>query len=99
MAVKVKVKGKVLYRRLGEKVYLARRRMGITQDKLAEDTGLDRSYISQIENGKRNLSVKSALELSRTLNISVGTLLGQRKLTKKSKFKTYLLKAKRGERA
>ena len=98
MAVKVKVKGKVLYRRLGEKVYLARRRMGITQDKLAEDTGLDRSYISQIENGKRNLSVKSALELSRTLNISVGTPWPT-KTYKKSKFKTYLLKAKRGERA
>ena len=83
MAVKVKIKGKVLYKRLGEKVYLARRRKGLTQDQLAENTGLDRSYISQIENGKRNLSAKSILEISRTLNIGVGELLGQRRLHKR----------------
>lgn len=79
MSVKVKVKGKVLYRSIGERVHLARKKNGLTQDQLSEDTGLDRTYISQIENGRRNPSSKSILELSRALKISVGILLGQDK--------------------
>ncbi len=83
MPGKVKVKGKVLYREIGEKVYLARRRNGYTQDQLSESTGLDRTYISQIENGKRNPSSKSLLELSRALGVGVGELLGQRRSKKR----------------
>ncbi len=74
----VKVKGKVLYRKIGENIYLARRRRGITQDQLAEHTGLDRTYISQIENGWRNPSGKSLLELSRALGIRLDKLVGQK---------------------
>ena len=50
------MKGRVLYRKLGEKIYTARRKRNITQEELSVITDVDRTYISQIEHGLRNPS-------------------------------------------
>lgn len=49
---------------LGRNVRRLRESRGWTQEKLAAQTGLQRSYISQIENGSRNFS---AVVLARLL--------------------------------
>jgi len=61
-------------RRLGMSVKSWRTRLKIPQDELARRAGFHRSYISDIERGSRNLSLKSIEKLAAALGISVLTL-------------------------
>ena len=47
-----------MYSELGDKVKLLRNRRGLKQDDLAEVLELSRSQISNLESGRRNLSLK-----------------------------------------
>jgi transcriptional regulator with XRE-family HTH domain len=44
--------------RLGNRVRALRRKRGLKQVELAEMLGLDRSYLSEIENGKKDPSLR-----------------------------------------
>ena len=50
--------------------------MGITQSKLAEILGLSNARVSEILNGKSELSLKIGREISRKLNIDPAVVLG-----------------------
>ena len=52
-----------------------RKSKSISQEKLAEKTGLDRTFISLIETGKRNPTLTSICKLSQGLGIKVSELL------------------------
>jgi len=52
-----------MYSELGEKVKLLRNRRGLKQDDLAEVLGLSRGQISNLEKGRRNLSLKQLEKL------------------------------------
>ena len=52
-----------MYSELGEKVKLIRKRRGLNQDDLAEVLELSRSQISNLESGRRNLSLKQLEKL------------------------------------
>ncbi len=57
------------YRCLGEVITMRRKRLGMSQEDLAEESGVDRSFISNVERGKRNPSlgaVKSIADGLRT---------------------------------
>lgn len=54
---------------LGKKIQSARKKIGITQVDLAEKAGLDRSYISGIESGKKNISVLNLRTIIKILGI------------------------------
>ena len=47
----------------------------ISQEELAALTELDRTYISGIERGKRNLSLKNIIKVANALQISPSELL------------------------
>ena len=47
--------------KLGEKIADLRKRRGLTQEDLAGLADMDRSFISEIENGHKNLSVTSLI--------------------------------------
>tara|TARA_R110002167_G_scaffold123556_3_gene302586 strand:- start:1121 stop:1354 length:234 start_codon:yes stop_codon:yes gene_type:complete len=47
----------------------------ISQEELAAITELDRTYISGIERGKRNLSLKNILKVAKALRVSPSELL------------------------
>jgi transcriptional regulator with XRE-family HTH domain len=55
----------------GKALRLSRALTGLQQQELAELTGIDASYISLIEQGKRTPSLKLIHKLSRTLGIPV----------------------------
>lgn len=55
--------------RFGANLKEIRLRNGLSQEKLAFSVELDRSYISDIERGKRNVSLINILKLSKALNI------------------------------
>jgi transcriptional regulator with XRE-family HTH domain len=64
-----------ILKRLGETVRLLRVQHGLSQEALAELAGIDRSYMSGIERGLRNLSILQAMKLSTALHVAVHDLL------------------------
>jgi transcriptional regulator with XRE-family HTH domain len=59
----------------GDSVKAWRSQLGISQEELAERTGLHRTYICDIERGTCNPSLESIKKLARALEISTATLL------------------------
>jgi transcriptional regulator with XRE-family HTH domain len=58
----------------GERVREARKMLNISQEELGFRTGLDRTYISGIERGVRNPSLKNINKLAKSLKVSVSSL-------------------------
>ena len=59
---------------LGNRIRSKRHILNLSQEKLAEKCGFDRTYISLIERGKRNPSYTNLLKLSKGLATSVSEL-------------------------
>lgn len=60
---------------LGENVRRIRESKGWSQDKLSEVSGLHRTYISGIERGVRNPTIKIVQEIAVALAVSTSQLL------------------------
>lgn len=60
--------------KLGKRVREYRKKAGYTQEKVEELTGLDRSYISGVERGARNPSIKNITKLAKALKVKVSDL-------------------------
>ncbi|MCH7413112.1 helix-turn-helix transcriptional regulator [Belliella sp. R4-6] len=52
----------------GDKVKAIRKKQNVSQEKLAELADLDRTYISDIENGKRNVSIETVFKIANALD-------------------------------
>lgn len=64
------------YRRvLAENVKAARRSLDLSQEALAHEAEIDRTYISGIERGKRNPSLGLIAKLAETLDTTPAALL------------------------
>lgn len=48
--------------------------MGMSQEGLANEAGLDRSYVGRIERGEHNLTFVSLVRLCRAMKCDVATL-------------------------
>jgi transcriptional regulator with XRE-family HTH domain len=55
----------------GKKVREIRKREEVSQESLADLAGLDRTYISDIENGKRNVSIETIFKIASALGTPV----------------------------
>jgi transcriptional regulator with XRE-family HTH domain len=60
--------------KFGQRLRALRERMGVSQETLAEKAGLDRTYISSIERGKRNVSLENIARLSTALKVEIKDL-------------------------
>ncbi|MGI8543925.1 MAG: helix-turn-helix domain-containing protein [Aridibacter sp.] len=60
---------------LGEHIKNHRTRLGLTQEQFAEKCGFDRTYISLLERGKRNLSFTNLCKVAEGLEISASELI------------------------
>lgn len=60
---------------LGSRIKYFRSILNISQEKLAFQCELDRTYISLLERGKRNPSLINLLKVSKGLNISLSKLV------------------------
>lgn len=57
------------------KIREARMKAGMTQTELAEKSGVSRSIISQLENGKRDItSTKTLVKIASTLGVDIGDI-------------------------
>jgi transcriptional regulator with XRE-family HTH domain len=59
----------------GENLKIARTAAGLSQDALAQISGRSRSMIYEVEAGARNLSLETAEDLAKALNLPLHTLL------------------------
>ena len=59
----------------GERVKAVRQEQGLSQEDLADQADLHRNYISQIECGRRNLSLLNILKLARALKTPASKLI------------------------
>ncbi|KRG32577.1 XRE family transcriptional regulator [Psychrobacter sp. P11F6] len=59
----------------GKRVREVRRNKGISQEKLAELAGIDRSYMGNIERGEKNITLKKAYEICEALGVDINDLV------------------------
>lgn len=59
----------------GKKVLERRQSLKISQETLANMADIDRTYLPDIEKGKRNVSLRVADKIAKALNISLKDLL------------------------
>ena len=52
-------------------------RRGLTQEKLAELSERDQTYLSGIENGRRNLGYRNLAKLAKALNVRTSELVAE----------------------
>ena len=60
----------------GNRIRELRQAKGISQEELAEKAGLDRTYISSVERGKRNISLLNIERLAKALGVKPRQLFG-----------------------
>ncbi len=56
---------------VGNRIKELRNERGISQESLAHIAGLDRTYITSVERGKRNISIVNLEKIASALNISL----------------------------
>ncbi len=68
-----------LLNQLAQKIKTQRKKLNISQEKLAEKCNFDRTYISLLERAKRNPSYLSLIKLCKGLEIDLIELLKEEK--------------------
>lgn len=62
---------------IGKKIASLRKSKRISQAELADLADLDRSFISEIENGKKNISINVLEKIARALDTTMAKLLDE----------------------
>lgn len=65
---------KVILGQFGRRVRELRQARGLSQEAFAAECGLDRTYISGIERGKRNVSLLNIAAIAKALRVTVSEL-------------------------
>lgn len=65
-------------KRFGKRVAEIRKARGWSQERLALESGLARSYLGGVERGQRNLALLNILRLARTMECAPSELLTDR---------------------
>jgi transcriptional regulator with XRE-family HTH domain len=66
-----------LLTRLGERIRKLRKKRGWTQVEMAEKVGIDRSFLADVERGKRNISILNVELIAKGLKVSLAQLLSR----------------------
>ncbi len=61
--------------KFGENMKKIRLEKGMSQGDICRELGLDRAYISNVENGKQNLTLSTMDKVAKVLRVSVEQLL------------------------
>jgi transcriptional regulator with XRE-family HTH domain len=66
-----------LLARLGDRIRALRGRKGWTQAEMAEKVGLDRSFLADVERGKRNISILNLALIAEGLGVTLSQMLSR----------------------
>ena len=61
--------------RFGARVRTARQAAGLSQEALADESGLHRTYVGGVERGERNIGLLNLIRLARALRVEPADLL------------------------
>lgn len=59
---------------LGKRIKFLRNQIGISQEELADKAEIDRTYITSVECGKRNISIVNIEKISKALGVTLSKL-------------------------
>lgn len=59
---------------LGKRIQDLRKQTGMSQEKFALHIGMDRTYYSSVESGKRNVSIRNIQKIANGLGITLAEL-------------------------
>ena len=62
------------HKRLGRRIKTLRKELGLTQEDLAFEVGVNRSYMGFIERGERNPSLAMLKKIAKALEVSLSVL-------------------------
>lgn len=62
---------------LGEKILAGRKQLGWTQGEMARQTGLSKTFLCQLERGRRRVSADTLLTIARVLGVSLDALMSE----------------------
>ena len=65
----------LILKQFGRKIVYYRKKKKLSQEKLAELADMHRTYIGQIESGKRNIALKNIAKLAKALKVPVKDLV------------------------
>jgi transcriptional regulator with XRE-family HTH domain len=63
--------------RLGDRIRTLRKKRGWTQVEMAEKVGIDRSFLADVERGKRNVSILNVELVAKGLKVSLSQLFSR----------------------
>ena len=63
-------------RQLGDKIRAIRQKRGYSQEEFADIAGFSRSYYTEIETGKRNISILNLIKIIEVLKVDPNELIG-----------------------
>jgi transcriptional regulator with XRE-family HTH domain len=66
-----------LLARLGNRIRTLRKKRGWTQVEMAERVGIDRSFLADVERGKRNVSILNLDLMAKGLKVSLSQLFSR----------------------
>ena len=67
-------------RQLGAAIRAARLAQSLSQEALADASGIDRSHMGKIERGERNVSVLNVIRVAAALDLTVASLMASAEL-------------------
>lgn len=67
--------GKTSAQKFGENMQKIRLEKGMSQGDICRELGLDRAYISNVENGKQNLTLSTMEKVAKVLDTAIEELL------------------------
>ncbi len=65
----------VYLKKVGRNIREARKAKGMSQESLALESGLDRSYVGGVERGERNISIINLKKIAEALRLPLSDLL------------------------
>lgn len=63
---------------IGKNIVKLRKKRKLTQEDLCGLAEIDRSYLSEVENGKMNVTVKSLVTIAKALDSDLATLISDK---------------------
>ena len=62
-------------KKIGQNIARIRKERGLTQEDLCGMAEIDRSYLSEIENGKMNMTIKSLVMIAKSLKCDLSDII------------------------
>ena len=68
--------------KIGQRIRQVRTELGISQEALGLEAGVDRTYVSDVENGRRNVSMEILEKLVKALKSNFADFFGVKEFKK-----------------